>query len=103
MRAANLVSKLLEDGADPEDGADLKDEMPSVSEFDLAALPVVREANSLYAKLKNSGSLDALFKQYPNMDETAVAIAVLKMTTERSGSLGADRVYKWFKRHAPYI
>lgn len=86
------------------------DDLPSmspkddlVSDLDVAMLDIQNQANALYDRLVKGGHLDALLTKYPNLDEESIAIAVMRMTIERSGSLGAERVYKWFKRHATYL
>ena len=99
MRSAEAIaSAILEN-----DEIMTRDELLRVGdpagEFVNVAQGILREAGSLYERLKKAGVLDLM----ANMDEDAVAQAVLRLALEGSGSLGAQRAYKLIKRHAHHI
>ena len=99
MKSPNLVALLLEN--QPDVSSALGRYVETFA-FDRGASSVMRAARELYQRLEKDGTLAVFKRERPQMDDDAIAQAIIKRALERIEGPGCRTTYKRLERLNPY-
>lgn len=103
--AAQVVRKLLEAGADPDDPGRYVDDYAEGRGFTEGSKRFVRDGLLTYQKLQRDGVLRVLWRDFAKsharpLDDEDIAEGILALMPEMRGMHGPLWVKKWLQKHA---
>ena len=103
--ATQVVRRLLEDGADPDEPSRYVDDYAEGRGFTNGSKRFVRDALVTYQKLQRDGVLRVLGRDFAKgharpLDDEDIAEGILALMPEMRGMHGPLWVKKWLQKHA---